>query len=98
MSATYTTAYMATLDPQSTEQDQGLNPHPHGYWSGSSLLHHDGNSLVHNLNVCGILCYIISFRTVTRTDTEDTSRLMKGIELYMEFTRRKMEKKSPRKK
>ena len=25
----------ATLDPQPTEQSQGSNLHPHGYWSGS---------------------------------------------------------------
>ena len=34
MSATYTTA-MATLDPQPTEQGQGLNPRAHGYLLGS---------------------------------------------------------------
>ena len=25
-------------------QDQGLNPHPHEYWLGLSLLSHNGNS------------------------------------------------------
>ena len=34
----------ATPDPWPTEWGQGLNQHPHGYWSDSSLLHHSGNS------------------------------------------------------
>ena len=33
----------AMLDPEPTEQDQGSNLYPHGYWS-DSLLSHDGNS------------------------------------------------------
>ena len=39
----YTTA-TATRDPSPTEQGQGLNPCPHGYWSGSIPLSRDGNS------------------------------------------------------
>ena len=34
------------LDPQPTERGQGLNSHPHGYWSGSFLPSHNGNSEV----------------------------------------------------
>ena len=34
---------MATPDPQPTEQGQGLNLHPHGYWFP---LNHDGHSIV----------------------------------------------------
>ena len=39
-----TSQLMATPDPQPTEWDQGLNPHPHGYLSDSFLLCHNGNS------------------------------------------------------
>ena len=35
----------ATMDPQPTERGQGLNPHPHGYYLDSFLLHHNRNSL-----------------------------------------------------
>ena len=41
----------ATLDPQPTEQDQGLNPHPHGCLSDLFLLHHIGNAL----NTCYLI-------------------------------------------
>ena len=34
----------ATLDLWPTEWGQGLNPHPHGYWLDSFLLHHKGKS------------------------------------------------------
>ena len=34
----------ATLDPWPTEQGQGSNPHPHGCWSDSFLLCHNGNT------------------------------------------------------
>ena len=35
---------MAMPDPQPTERGQRLNPQPHGSWSDSLLLHHDGIS------------------------------------------------------
>ena len=35
---------MATIDPQPTEQGQGSNLNPHGYFSGSSLMSHKWNS------------------------------------------------------
>ena len=35
----YTIAYVIP-----TEQGQGMNPHSHGYWSGSLLPSHNGNS------------------------------------------------------
>ena len=34
----------AMLDPRPAKKGQGLNPHSHGYWSGSLLLNRDGNS------------------------------------------------------
>ena len=33
-----------TLDPWPADGGQGLNPHPHGYWSGSLLLCHNRTS------------------------------------------------------
>ena len=36
----------AMLDPQPIEWGQGLNPHPHGYWSYLFMLSHEGTSLV----------------------------------------------------
>ena len=38
---------MATLDPQSVEQGQGSNPHPHGYNLGLLPLNHNGNSCMY---------------------------------------------------
>ena len=35
---------LATLDPQPIERGQGLNLHPHGYWTDSFPLYHNGNS------------------------------------------------------
>ena len=40
-----TSQFMATQDPQPTEQGQGSNPHPHGYELGLSPLSHEGNSM-----------------------------------------------------
>ena len=37
-----TPLFMATPDPSSTEQGQGSNPPPQGYWSGSLPLSHNG--------------------------------------------------------
>ena len=34
-----------TLDPRPTEQGQGSNPHPHGYWLDLFPLHHIGEIL-----------------------------------------------------
>ena len=45
-SATYTIAH-GMLEPYSTEQGQGSNPHLRGCESGSLLLSHNGNSLPH---------------------------------------------------
>ena len=36
---------MATLDPQPTEEGQGSNPRPHGYWLDSFPLRHHRNSI-----------------------------------------------------
>ena len=36
---------MEAPDPLPTEQDQGSNLPPHGYYSGLLLLSHDGNSM-----------------------------------------------------
>ena len=38
------TPALVTSDPQPTEWDQGLNPHPHGYQLGLFLLSHKGRS------------------------------------------------------
>ena len=40
----------ATLDPQPTEQGQGLNLWIHGYWLYSFLLSHDSNSWIYFLS------------------------------------------------
>ena len=40
------------LDPQPTEQGQGLNPCPHGEQSGSLPLSHDGNSKSQFFFIC----------------------------------------------
>ena len=34
----------ATTATYTAAPGQGLNPHPHGYWLGSFLLSHNGNS------------------------------------------------------
>ena len=38
--------FLASLDPQPTEQAQGLNPHSHGYQLNLFPLHHNGNSYI----------------------------------------------------
>ena len=46
MSVTYTPAHSNTGSLTHSEQGQGSNLPPHGYWSDSFPLSHDGNSLI----------------------------------------------------
>ena len=48
--AIYTMAHSNAGSP-STEQGQGWNPCPHGYYMGTLLLSHSGNSTVYFLSV-----------------------------------------------
>ena len=44
-------AAAVTYTTYSSRQRQGLNPHPHGYQSGSLPLSHNGNSYFVDLNI-----------------------------------------------
>ena len=68
---------MAMLDPKPPEQGQGLNLHPHGYWSGllntepgQELLQHKFNSL-------------ISFMTISNFTKPATARYFIYLFIYL---------------
>jgi len=49
---------MAMSDSWPTEWGQGSNPQPHGYWSDSFPLHHNGNSILQDIDYSS-LCYMV---------------------------------------
>ena len=60
---------METRDPQPSERGQGPNPHPYGYYSGSLLRSHCGNSKYLGLSVV-FLIIILEFGVWGKSSTQ----------------------------